>query len=109
VLVGTFVTSIKGTGVQVGGREIRVAVDVGITTVGGRVGGGNGFTDESGLIKITRNTAPTINAAAIRKIARISQMDILMPVSHLSAPHERSFLLSVYPTLGVCQVILLLP
>jgi hypothetical protein len=68
-----------GTGVQVGGSETSVAVDVGMTTVGGRVGGGKGFTLESGLTKMTRKIAPMINAAAIRTIARISQMVIFMP------------------------------
>lgn len=51
------VGSSVGRGVQVGGRTLRgVGVEVGKEMAAGKVGGGNGFNPEYGLMKIVRNT-----------------------------------------------------
>jgi hypothetical protein len=59
-------------GVQVGGSITEVAVEVGISIVGGRVAGGNGLIEEVGLAKIASTTPKTISAASKTIMERIS-------------------------------------
>lgn len=54
VSVGRWVTSSVAVGVQVLGSLKTVAVAVGICRVGGSVGGGKGFNDESGSERMDR-------------------------------------------------------
>jgi hypothetical protein len=69
-------------GVQVGGNITEVAVEVGISMVGGNVAGGNGLIDEDGLAKIARTTPKTISAANKTTMERTSHTLSFMLPSH---------------------------
>ena len=84
VLVGRCVGMTNTVGVQVGGNETNVAVEVGISIVGGSVAGGNGLREELGFAKIANTTPMMINAATNTTMERIS--------------HTFTFIRSLLPT-----------
>ena len=77
VEVGRVVGATKGSGVQVAGSDISVAVGEGIKIVGIVVGHGKGFIEESGLKKIDSTTIATTSVATNVTIVKISQMESL--------------------------------
>lgn len=82
VEVGLGVGVKYSVGVQVGGSITEVAVDVGISIVGGKVAGGNGLIEEVGLAKIARTTPKTISAANRTTMERTSHTLSFMLPSH---------------------------
>jgi hypothetical protein len=85
-------------GVQVAASAGEVDVWDGITTGAGNVGGGNGFKDEFGLVKIFRTKIPTTNNARSTMMVNISQTEIFMAFSILSKvnPHLIKWFFSQY-------------
>lgn len=68
-------------GVQVGGMDCGVIVQVARIIFTGAVGGGKGFTAAYGSLKIIRIKAPNNSSNSNKKKERMSQMVIFMDVS----------------------------
>ena len=64
-----------GSGVQVGGSDLSVAVGEGIKIVGIVVGHGKGLREESGLLNIDSTTIATTRVATSVTIVKISQIE----------------------------------
>ncbi len=75
VEVGLDVGAMNGSGVQVAGSDINVAVGEGIKIVGIVVGQGKGLIEESGLLNIDKTTIVTTRVATSVAIVKISQIE----------------------------------
>lgn len=80
-----------GVAVQVAGRRNKVGVELGITTCGGNVAGGNGFSMEVGATKMAVKRTASIQIASSPRMESTSQNEIFnCPISSVNIPSSVS-------------------